>query len=463
MSKGPIVRIGPNVLSFNTETALNTIYGPQKTNVRKSEWYRTVDGASGAFSVATEIDKQKHAVRRRFIAHAFSSNALRTSEPFILDNVTKFCDLLAPPVGSEWSEKKNMSAWTTYLGFDIMGDLAFGKPLNCLGSEENRYISRAIMNANKYMYWFPFLPGAWLLAPIMNSKLMEYIGGDSVTDNIRLVNYGFENLQSKIAAEKAAKAEGKEMRIDMMHHLLAAQDPKSGLKLTPAELLADSVLFISAGSDTVATAMAASFFYLTHNPSTLEKATAEVRRVFFSAADIHSGPALDSCVYLQGVMEESLRRTPPKPSHVPREVLPGGIVIDGHHIPAGYVVGVPAYSIHHSEDYYPDPWSFRPERWIVDEKAGVTPEAVALANRAFCPFSLGVRGCIGKNLAYLEYKLALAHVLWRYDFRQAPGETLGEGSPDLEEGRRRVDEFQMIDYIGVAREGPMVEFRLAER
>ncbi|KAJ9640085.1 hypothetical protein H2199_006319 [Coniosporium tulheliwenetii] len=450
MSKGPIVRIGPNVLSFNTETALNTIYGPQKTNVRKSEWYRTVDGASGAFSVATEIDKQKHAVRRRFIAHAFSSNALRTSEPFILDNVTKFCDLLAPPVGSEWSEKKNMSAWTTYLGFDIMGDLAFGKPLNCLGSEENRYISRAIMNANKYMYWFPFLPGAWLLAPIMNSKLMEYIGGDSVTDNIRLVNYGFENLQSKIAAEKAAKAEGKEMRIDMMHHLLAAQDPKSGLKLTPAELLADSVLFISAGSDTVATAMAASFFYLTHNPSTLEKATAEVRRVFFSAADIHSGPALDSCVYLQGVMEESLRRTPPKPSHVPREVLPGGIVIDGHHIPAGYVVGVPAYSIHHSEDYYPDPWSFRPERWIVDEKAGVTPEAVALANRAFCPFSLG-------------YKLALAHVLWRYDFRQAPGETLGEGSPDLEEGRRRVDEFQMIDYIGVAREGPMVEFRLAER
>jgi len=124
-------------------------------------------------------------------------------------------------------------------------------------------------------------------------------------------------------------------------------------------------------------------------------------------------------------MEETLRRAPPKPSHVPREVLPGGLVIDGHHIPAGIVVGVPAYSIHHDPDYYPDPWSFRPERWLVDERAGITQASVNIARQAFCPFSLGIRGCIGKNLAYLEYKIALAHLLWKFDFRQARGTRLG--------------------------------------
>lgn len=358
---GSIVRIGPNTLSFNTETALNTIYGPQKTNVRKSEWYRTIDAGSGAFSTATEIDKRRHAVRRRFIAHCFSANALSSAKPFIISNVKEFCDLVNPKTGSGWSEK-DMSAWCTWLGFDIMGDLAFGKEFNCLEEDENRYISRAIVSANKYMYWFPFLPFTWLLAPLMNTKLMTFIGGQPVRENIHLVKYGSTQLSHKISAERAALAANQPPRKDMLHFLLNARDLKTGTRLSPASLLADSVLFIAAGADTVATALAASFFYLTHHPRALHAAQSEVRVAFASAEDIRTGKALEGCVNLDAVMHESLRRAPPKPSHVPREVLPGGIVIDGELIPAGVVVGVPACAIHHNPAYYPDPWAFSPER-----------------------------------------------------------------------------------------------------
>src|SRR5438034_9896138 len=105
MTKGSVVRIAPNILSFNTESALNTIYGAQKTNGCKSEWYRILDAGPGARSVAGEIDKQKHAVRRRFIAQYFSSNALRSAEPFIVHHVLQFCGLLAQKQsnGGEWS------------------------------------------------------------------------------------------------------------------------------------------------------------------------------------------------------------------------------------------------------------------------------------------------------------------------------------------------------------------------
>lgn len=48
---------------------------------------------------------------------------------------------------------RDMSAWCTWLGFDIMGELAFDTRFDCLGSAENRAISRAIMSANKFMYW----------------------------------------------------------------------------------------------------------------------------------------------------------------------------------------------------------------------------------------------------------------------------------------------------------------------
>lgn len=103
----------------------------------------------------------------------------------------------------------------------------------------------------------------------------------------------------------------------------------------------------------------------------------------------------------------------------------------------------------------------------MDEKAGVTAESVAIAKAAFCAFSLGTRGCIGKSLAYLELMLAVARLLWVFDIEKAEPVAsdssrwpTGEGDPSAaEEGRRRVDEYQLYDRFLSAREGPMVRFR----
>ena len=45
-----------------------------------------------------------------------------------------------------------------------------------------------------------------------------------------------------------------------------------------------------------------------------------------------------------------------------REVLQGGIDIDGHHIPKGIEIGTPHYALHHNEDYFPDSFSYKPGR-----------------------------------------------------------------------------------------------------
>lgn len=159
-------------------------------------------------------------------------------------------------------------------------------------------------------------------------------------------------------------------------------------------------------------------------------------------------------------IEETLRRTAGVPSHLPREVLPGGLEVDGHNIPAGTVVGVPAYAIHHASEYFPDPWTFRPERWM--ESESVTSESIKLARKAFTPFSIGTRQCSGRNLAYLQLKLTVAHILFRFDLRIDPDNTTrGRGCPGMEEGREREDEFQLWDALGFGRDGPMIQFRKA--
>lgn len=179
---------------------------------------------------------------------------------------------------------------------------------------------------------------------------------------------------------------------------------------------------------------------------------------FSSPSSITSGPSLNNCTYLYACIEETLRRTAPVPSHLPRVVLPGGITIDIQHYPEGTIVGVPMYAIHHNPAYFPSPFTFSPERWL--ESSTYPPETIAVARKAFNPFSIGTRQCSGRNLAYLQLKLTLAHMLWRFDVRLAPDERgKGGGRKGLGVGREREDEFQMWDALGFGRDGPMVEIR----
>lgn len=218
--------------------------------------------------------------------------------------------------------------------------------------------------------------------------------------------------------------------------------------------------------------MAATLFYLVRNEAALRKVTEEVRSKFSDAEEIVQGAGLTSCTYLRACIDEAMRLSPSVGGILPREVLAGGITIDGHHVPEGTVVGVPHYTIHHNPDYYPAPFDFIPERWVQGASATlggkgvaattITTDDVARAQSAFCPFSVGPRGCIGKGLAYHEMTTTLARTIYLYDMRRAVGvKDPGEGSRDLEWGRHRESEYQLIDTFTSARDGPMVEFRKA--
>lgn len=94
---------------------------------------------------------------------------------------------------------------------------------------------------------------------------------------------------------------------------------------------------------------------------------------------------------------------------LPRIVPSGpGITIDGHHFPAGTVLSVPAYTIHHSKEIWgSDADDYNPDRW-----ASVTDRQ----RQAFIPFSYGPRSCVGRNVAEMELALSVATVFRRYDF-----------------------------------------------
>ncbi|KAJ0125965.1 putative AC9 transposase, partial [Fusarium oxysporum f. sp. albedinis] len=160
---------------------------------------------------------------------------------------------------------------------------------------------------------------------------------------------------------------------------------------------------------------------------------------------------------LRAFIDETMRMSPPVPADLAREVQEGGIVVDGQYISEGMKISTASYCMHHNPDIYPEPFKFRPERWIVDEKddCGVSPESVSLAKSAFMPFSAGPRGCVGKNLAYLEMSLALAKIVYNFEIRRDHSSNLGGGSPDAIKGRRTVDQYQLRDIFVAIRDGPV--------
>ncbi|KAL1797315.1 hypothetical protein ACET3X_003921 [Alternaria dauci] len=414
---GPYVRLGPNLLSVNTATGLKTIYG-FRSNVKKASFYHAFPSTPKAVSVHSAVDKMQHARKRRVMSHAFSDSAIKSLEKYILANVRVGCELLGRKSNSNnWSAEKSLSDekdggwndawnaahWCEWLVFDIMGDLVFGKAFGMLESPVNRFATQLVGNAaHRHLICGTHLTiHNWHLDKLFFRKIagqraqyMQYSKGQAME-------------RTKLGVDVDRK--------DFFYYLLNAKDPETGKGFSMDELWGESNLLIIAGSDTTSTAMSGAFFYLAHNPTAMQKVCREIREAFTDVEEIVTGPKLSGCSFLRACIDETMRMTPPVAGALPREVLSGGMDIDGHHIPAGVDVGVPIYAIHHNADYFPQPFDFIPERWLSDPSANPLHNSLQAAQSAYNPFSIGPRGCIGKGLAYVELTVTIARVLFLYD------------------------------------------------
>jgi cytochrome P450 len=298
----------------------------------------------------------------------------------------------------------------------------------------------------------------YILRPILRSQILLHVSGDLGRRTLSFLRHTRLQLQERLlkSADKLYQN-----RKDFLYYMLEAKDSETGKGFTRQDLDAESGLLISAGADTVSTALTATIFYLVNNSEALKKATAEVRNKFSQAEAVRGVNLHTELPYLTACVDESLRLSPPVPSQMHREVLNGGITVDGKYIPQGTLVGVSPYVIHHNPEYYPEPFAFLPERWSADSEIGNSKESLAKAKSAFCPFSLGARGCIGKRVAYIELLGALGTLLHTYDLRLPEKEKqIGGGDPASKiQGRNRPDEYQLVDKFLADRDGPMIEFK----
>jgi cytochrome P450 len=185
------------------------------------------------------------------------------------------------------------------------------------------------------------------------------------------------------------RREADEDRDDILAMLLGARH-EDGSPMSEQELRDELMTMLVAGHETTASALAWAFARLPHHPDVLRRLTDDE----------------DDDAYLTATIQETLRRRPVLPNSAPRLVMEP-IEVGGWNYPTGVCLVPNAYLVHHDADVYPDPYAFRPERFL-DNPPGTY---------SWIPFGGGRRRCLGASFAMVEMRIVLRSVLRACELR----------------------------------------------
>ncbi|KAI1434303.1 cytochrome p450 benzoate 4-monooxygenase [Xylaria sp. CBS 124048] len=429
---GKVVRVGFNHVSIATAEGLRTVYAHGNGFLKDTFYEAFVSGVPGVFNVR---HRGEHTRKRKIVAHAFSPGAVHDFEPHMAANLERWVVQLdriaARKIRSPGEEdgggyaRLNIMPWCTFLAFDIIGDLAFGAPFGMVqrGRDEcestrpgepatyvpgaetlNRRgeVSSTLGLLPAIRPWARYLPDPFFSQGLESVKNLHGIAVAAVAKRLDHTagGNGMEITKAK--------------RHDILEMLCRSKDA-SGQPMPRDELVSEALTQLIAGSDTVSNTACAIIYWILdgerRNPGTIvSRLQAELDESVQASPTIAAHSEVRNLKFLRLCIDEAMRLHSTSALGLPRIVTEdGGIECEGEHFPAGTVLSVPSYTLHHAEAIWgPDVEVFRPERWL---------DATPLQRMSFNPFSYGPRACVGQNVAHMELALIIGTAFRRYDFK----------------------------------------------
>ncbi|KHJ98075.1 unspecific monooxygenase [Oesophagostomum dentatum] len=182
--------------------------------------------------------------------------------------------------------------------------------------------------------------------------------------------------------------------------------------LSKGDILGQAFMFVLAGFETTPAALHLAVYMMAMHPEIQQQCREEITRVCGNEDDV-TYEMLNELKYTEQCIAETLRMYPPVVRT--NRLCTKDITLKGIKLKKGCIFTFPIRAIHYSRDYYRNPEVFDPDRWSAEERSSRDP-------LTFVPFGYGPRNCIGMRVAQMQMKIALVHILRRYELR--PGEIL---------------------------------------
>lgn len=434
---GPIVRLGPNVVSVSGSARyIAQIYGIGKGLV-KSDFYscfqNIVNGRRAASLVAV-TDETEHAKAKRLVAHAYSLSTLVEYEGLVDQTVDVFLTTLEDRFTTAASTTKDASStapvldlgrYLQFFAFDVIGELTFSRRLGFIesGTDVDSIIS-AIGANFEYFSVLGQIP--WLDEAVLGKNPL-YVKYFRKSVSSPILQFAQARLKERLRdiEEGGVGDDEKSKSLDkpdfLSRFLKVRREEVDGAEaMTSAHLLSNLFANINAGSDTIASTLRAVCFHLLKHPASHKKLISELMTA--AAQDRISTPSptwnetQQQLPYLCAVIKEGLRINPALSLPLERVVPTEGLTLsheDGTStfLPTGTIVGINPWVLHRSPGIFgPDAEEWNPERWLTEQE-----QKTKSMEHALLAFGAGKRSCLGKNIAMLELHKLVAALFLKFD------------------------------------------------
>jgi cytochrome P450 len=325
----------------------------------------------GPNSVLTAIGP-RHMRQRKLLLPRFHGDAVERYMQMISDAAEREIDRW--PVDKPFALAPRMQAITLDVImsgiFGVEGKPKVGTPEHAL-----RLATRRLVAASTW-------PGAQFV------ELMS-IGNDEPKGLMRVPMAILDRPTYAVIAKR--RREGAGERNDILSLLLDAKT-EDGETLTDQELRDELLTLLLAGHETTANSLAWTWERLVRSPDAYDRLRETVR----SDEDVEDN--------VEAAIVEGMRARPVIPMVGRRVTVPWRL--GDYAVEAGSPISVSILLLHHRDDLYPDPFAYRPERWLDGRKPGTYE---------WIPFGGGIRRCLGATLAMAEQRVVLEAMSRRLD------------------------------------------------
>jgi len=403
------------------------------------------------------MEGAEHRALRKLIGPAFTAQAVKGMSPIFFQKAEELRDRWDALISANGSSSTfDVAHWISRTAFDIFGLAGFDYHFNALHDESEQVYSAyrrmftisdksSQLRVLKQLY-MPFVEKIW---PDEDDKTTQ-----QCLKTIRDCGIGL--IHTKKETCMAEKLDFRSEEKDILSLLI-----KSNLSNEPSNRLSDTELldqlssFLFAGSDSTAIAVTWCLHILSQHPEIQDRLRAEIMSAPADAAtssrrnstssvsstsSVMQADTIDALPYLDAVLRESLRVSPPVhgtvrvattddliPISSPVVLRNGKIIHENEYIriKKGSFVHIPVEGINMAEDIWgPDARQFNPDRWTSLPAGATPPSFPGLAN--VMSFSFGRASCPGYRFALLEAKVILATLLPQFVFSPVEGIEIGK-------------------------------------
>ena len=419
----------------STPAASRSMIGTHDCSHHMGKWSimlgrETVNIMPSVINMFSTVEHGPHSAKKRMMSNIYSKSHLQSSAQIAENSLILLRDRFLPFIQEAATSQTAVDVHDMNNGFtmDFMSAYQFGLASSTKFSIEpstRRHILQIYHCRKDYEYYSQEVPVlkawsqrlGWPLVPTYVDEANDELEAWNI-EMCDKANAYFDEFPSP-GAEPVVYKQFKNGMTKQRRKVDGEAD-QAAAEQQRLEVASEMSDHLGAGHETSAIALTYLYFEMSRNPKQQEALRQELLLLTpqilwpnepATTFELPPAKSLDAMPLLHAMIMETLRLHAPIPGVEPRITPAGGCTLAGHeNIPANVRVSAMPYALHRNPDVFPEPESWRPERWLI-----ATEEEMKEMLRWFWAFGSGGRMCIGSNLAMQEMKLIIAAIYtnWR--------------------------------------------------